>query len=1046
MGAERRLVTVLFADLVGSTEIGIRTDPELLRDQLTHWFDRMSDIAEVFGGTVEKFGGDAVTVFFGVPRIHDDDSERAVRSGLAMQDSMPDLNGALGTHFSIRIGINTGEAVVKYGDDGQFIVGDPVNIAQRLQQDAEPGEVVVGLLTEQLTRSAIDYELRGPAPAKGQPVPLKAYRAVRPKSTTPQGLGKTAPIRAPLVGRQRELRFLSDTFSRVAEDRQAHILLLLGPAGIGKSRLIEEGLRTIDASANAHVLQGRCLPYGRGITYWPLVEVIHQDAGIGFNDDRESAIAKLRSRIRAIGISGEQEHSVNGGVAALIGLSEASSPSPADDRFQTETASALRRYISAVASEQVVVIVIDDLQWAEPSILDLLEDITVRTANTAILWICIARPEFDEKHPHWAAARPNASRITLNPLTPAETSTLTATLLETSSAPAALLENLVRRSEGNPLFCEEFLRMILETDPVSTARVLAGHASALMPVPASIQALLATRLDALRSDEKLVLQKASVIGERFTPTQVKAISGIAESVVDGALDRLLIKGLVFEDSSAGDAALRFKHLLLRDAAYSALPKAERAELHHQFATHLESAHMDRVAELAQLISYHASKALELGLEMHMNDERIRPYAEGALKWNLWLAERSALREDIPVPSEYIAACNAVLNVLPADVYEAERLRAALLEAERFRSVGEYAKGRAIADQVRERAEAVERRDLAAAALFSAARIEIRRNPVEFRRLATQAGRIFKRLGNLLGDLDCEWLLAFDAMASGGGEPAVRHTAEIIDRAIALSQVARAALWMGITAQFLVAAGLPDEARAMFDRSIALSREVGATPEKGVVLGLAKLDSLAGQYEAAVDRVKSALNDEDWERFPMLAACRNLGQTFLRAHRFEEAATYLDLGARLSEEIGDRMSRSELCARRALAAIYQGQLGIGAIFVQKARDTAMADDPSALLESGWAHAELRWVEGETNRAEELFREAFEALTNYYDDVVVEVSLRFARLLIELDRPIEATALLDRADVWITTAGYVYGRAEIADLRRLAGSQATSPSAR
>src|SRR6202521_5033066 len=285
MREQRKVVTVLFADVVGSTALADASDPEVVRGRMARHFQRIAEVSEAHGGPVEKFAGDAAMVVFGVPMVHDDDAERAVRAALEIRD------GAAAT--AVRVGVNTGEAVTAAADDKQFMVsGDAVNVAARLQQGAEPGEVVVGELTHQLTRNAIDYEPREPVAAKGKPEPLRAYRAVAARTQVPVQKRGVPGLQAALVGRQRELRLLFDTFARSAEDHSPHLFTIVGAAGIGKSRLVSEALTAL-AETGARVLQGRCLPYGRGITYWPLIEMVRQDTGISLSDERDAALTKL---------------------------------------------------------------------------------------------------------------------------------------------------------------------------------------------------------------------------------------------------------------------------------------------------------------------------------------------------------------------------------------------------------------------------------------------------------------------------------------------------------------------------------------------------------------------------------------------------------------------------------------------------------------------------------------------------------------------------------------------------------------------------------
>jgi class 3 adenylate cyclase len=274
VGEQRKVVTVLFADVVGSTALAAQCDPEVVRATMARYFQRIAEVSDADGGTVEKFGGDAAMVVFGVPAVHDDDAERAVRAALEIRDGAAEV--------TVRVGVNTGEAVTAAREDRQFMVsGDAVNVAARLQQGAEPGEVIVGPLTEQLTRTVIEYESREPVAAKGKPEPLVAFRALRARTQVPEQARGVPGLHALLVGRDRELRLLLDTFARTSEDRRPHLFTLVGSAGVGKSRLVNEALSAL-ASSGARVVRGRCLPYGRGITYWPLIEILRQDTGITF--------------------------------------------------------------------------------------------------------------------------------------------------------------------------------------------------------------------------------------------------------------------------------------------------------------------------------------------------------------------------------------------------------------------------------------------------------------------------------------------------------------------------------------------------------------------------------------------------------------------------------------------------------------------------------------------------------------------------------------------------------------------------------------------
>ena len=573
---ERKLVSVLFADTVGSTALGAEHDPELVRATMGRYFERMRTIAERHGGTVEKFIGDAVMVVFGVPRVHDDDAERAVRAGLAMRDELAELNRELAVELAARVGINSGEAVTDPGAAGQFLVtGDVVNIAARLQQGAEVGEVVVGALTEQLSRVGIEYQTHEPIVAKGKASPLRAFTAVRAKSVVPEQARGLPAMRAALVGRDRELKLLLDTIERARAEPAVHVFTLLGEPGVGKSRLVGECLARL--RDEPVILRGRCLPYGAGITYWPLIEILRAQAGIAGPDDRASALANLDAHLAsALAISADLQP-VRARLLVLLGLESpaVALPDVAPGRVHAEIGWALRRYLEALTATRTAVIVIDDLQWAEPALVEVIDGILDRMRGVPLALVCVARPELAETHPGWSAGRTNASTMTLEGLDPAETATLISRLLAIDDLPAALRAQIATRSEGNPLFCEEFLRMLIEDGRVVQlgGRWRATPDAATVAVPETIVALLAASIDRLGAEEKRALQLASIIGERFELAQAAALDEDGSTSALEGLELLERKGLILEDREAGGAgAMRFKHLLVREVAYGSPPR------------------------------------------------------------------------------------------------------------------------------------------------------------------------------------------------------------------------------------------------------------------------------------------------------------------------------------------------------------------------------------------------------------------------------------------------------------------------------------------
>jgi len=635
----RKTVTVLFSDISGSTALGELLDPESLRGLLSRYFVEMQHIIERHGGTVEKFIGDAVMAVFGIPTLHEDDALRAVRAASDIRDRLATLNAELererGIAIIFRTGVHTGEVVAGEISAGQSLVtGDTVNTAARLEQAAPPGEILLGDPTYRLTRDAITVEPMDPISAKGKSQPVPAFRLL---SVVPGREGHRRRMDSPLAGRADELAQLQDRFDRVAADRTPQLVTVLGPAGIGKSRLVSELLASV--SDQATVLKGRCLPYGDGITYWPLREIVHAAAGIGEGDSAEEAKGKLAGLLEE-----EPEAELQARlVGTALGLEREGAP-------QEEIFWATRRLLERLARERPLVTVWEDIHWAEQTLLDLLEYVLDLAADSPILLVCPARAELvEEVRPGWGGNRPNSTTLRLEALPDNATSALLDNLPGGPALPGGLRTRILSAAEGNPLYLEEMLGMLVDEGHLvrSNGEWVARDGLEKVEIPLSVRALLATRIDALPATERTIAKRASVAGRVFEAAALREMTPESAADVGPSLLGLVRKELVRPQRSeltAGDA-FKFRHLLIRDAAYEALAKSERADLHERFASWLEGVSGDRLEEYQEIVGYHLEQAHGYRLELGSVGAESKDLAQRAATALLAAGRHAAARDD-----------------------------------------------------------------------------------------------------------------------------------------------------------------------------------------------------------------------------------------------------------------------------------------------------------------------------------------------------------------------------------------------------------------
>jgi class 3 adenylate cyclase/tetratricopeptide (TPR) repeat protein len=628
----RKTVTIVFVDVTDSTRMAEGFDPEPLRRVMLRYFDTVSEVLRRHGGTVEKFIGDAAMAVFGVPTVHEDDALRAARAALEVRQRIEELNDELerdhGLRIEIRTGINSGEVLADAGkSEHTLVTGDAVNVAARLQQAADPGEILLGDATYRLARDAVIVEPVDSLTVRGKDAPVAAWRLL---GTVQGALSFARRFDAPFVGRAAELAQLRLAFERAVNERTNTLFTVLGPAGIGKSRLAAELVESLPETAR--ILSGRCLAYGEGITYWPLREIVEELTGAG------GSIGAL--------LEGEADgEAVATRIAGAIGRSEVSGTAE-------ETFWAVRRLFETLARERPLVVVFEDIHWAEPTFLDLIDHIADWSRDAPLLILCLARPELLESRPNWGGGKHNAASLMLEALTDDEADVLIDHLVGGRDLRLEVRRQIAAKGGGNPLFVEQMLALLAERP--ETARV---------EVPPTIQTLLAARLDGLTDPERIILERAAVVGGRFWQAAVvDLLPSELREVVPDVFQLLIRKELIRPDPTqiAGHRAYRFRHILIRDAAYFAIGKRVRAELHERFATYIEETASARVTEIEEIIGYHLEQAYLHRIEVAPLNAHAAELAGRAAQRLASAGGRALARGDVSAAANLLSRTAALL--------------------------------------------------------------------------------------------------------------------------------------------------------------------------------------------------------------------------------------------------------------------------------------------------------------------------------------------------------------------------------------------------
>ncbi len=996
MAVSRRTITVLFADVAESTPLGERLDPESLRRVMSRYFEAMGAVLESHGGTVEKFIGDAVMAVFGLPELHEDDALRAVRAAtdfrLALAELNSELERELGVRLGIRVGINTGEVVAGDGTGGQTLVtGDPVNVAKRLEEAARTGEILVGEPTRRLVENAAVLEPRDPLTLKGKSVPIVAWNVL----AVIQGASAYARrLDAPLVGRERELNTLREAFHDAVASRTCQLVTILGPAGIGKSRLTLElctGLRE-----RARVLSGPCLPYGNGITFWPLVRIVGM---LGGDDGVQEAMGDA-----------DDAKLVAERVLGAVGATPATAPGG-------EMFWAVRRMFEEVAREQPLVLVIEDIHWAEPKLLDLLEYLAGWTDDAPILLVCLARPELLDERPGWLSSA-SGSSLHLGPLTDAESEALLEEIGQEWPLDSAARARITEAAEGNPLYVEQMAAMLAEGGPPDA-------------IPPSINALLAARLDRLPTADRAVLERAAIAGKDFTRRNVLRLSPEEEHPEIDAVLLSLVRRDFLAARPGREDAYRFKHVLIRDAAYAGIPKELRSQLHERFANHAARTAAGRAGELDEILGYHMEQAFRLRAELGPIGEAGRELAQRAFDLLASAGRRALGRGDSPAAANLLGRA---LRLEPVDGPEKLGLMIELSEA--LIGAGELVEAQRVLDEATGAAEAADDVRIRARSTLESAWTKLHTwegSLDPFLALSDEVAAVFVATGDDAGLSRALTLNAYVTFI----RCRMAESAEIVQRALEHAQPSHR--WRLLQVQVRIARRGPTPVSVAIEQCEAVRNENEDDLRLDAIIRgeLAVLEAMRGRFERARELAAEAqriLLDLGLT-LVLAVAEHDAGVVELLAGDSGAAASFFRTACDTMERIGERGNLSTYAALLARALVDEGEDAEADHYAQLSQETALAEDVLSQVLWREARARLLCRSGEVDSARALAEEAV-TLAEQTDDLNLIGSAHAAlgAVLAAADDVAGATVAYDRACELFERKGNVTSAAHARDLAR------------
>jgi class 3 adenylate cyclase/tetratricopeptide (TPR) repeat protein len=971
----RKAVTVLFVDISGSTGLGEFLDPEPLQHVLSRYFAEMKLVVERHDGLVAKFIGDAVMAVFGIPVTHEDDALRAVRAAAEMRDTLAGLNeefaATLGVTVTVRTGVNTGEVLAHEPWGRQaLVVGDAVNIAARLEQVAEPGEILVGDETYRLVHDAVSAEPVGPLELRGKTAEVSAWRLLDVVGGAP---GWIRRLDSPLINREPELSQLKDAFARVVDAGTCELVTIMAPAGVGKTRLTGELLSRLGSRAT--VLKGRCLPYGAGITFWPVVSLLIDATGMDDTDSEADARHKMSALLTRNGDHAEADAElVCDALAPLLGFGT-------DTVGIQETYWAVRKLLERLAVRRPMIVVFDDIQWGEPTFLDLVEYLVDWIRSAPVLLVCQARPELLEARPGWMTGKENASVVTLQPLNKAQIDSLIQGLVGDAEFPSGARVRIASVAEGNPLFVEETLRMLVDQDLLELREgrwTVTGDLSGIA-IPPTIHALLAARLDSLDPEQRAIVERGAVVGRSFWWGAVSDLSSSeVRSRIGACLQSLVRKELIEPYSSEipHEDAFRFTHILVRDAAYHGIPKAVRAEMHERLAGWIEAKTRDLAGEYEEIVGYHLEQAHRFLLEVGPAGERTSTLGERAVERLASAGERAFARGDMPAAVNLLLRATALLPYQHARRLELlPEVAFALMESADFEQLV------AVAREMDAAAAETGDVGLQAHAIVIGLWIRLFTNPegwgAEAEREARRAVANFRRLGDERGLAQASSVLGLVgmlrsrfALAEEAWSLAVEHAQRAGNRREALEGLAwvAAAVWLGPT---------PAEegirrCREVFDQAQG-DRKAMST----ALFSQASLQANLGRFEEAWElfgRARTLLEEVGLLVWIAGALAQAVAWTLLLEGKPALAEQELRHGYETLSAIGEVSFLSTVAGVLAEAIYAQGRYDEAEEFTRISEESAGAEDVYSQVVWRSVRAKCDARQGKVTEALELVRES------------------------------------------------------------------------